>query len=235
MLIAGLVASGWLGYAAYLSRDTVRSAGRDRRARHPGDLGDPGRSQRHTLAVQQGQLEIARRAAGSSSTWRASTRRSRCTAEPGQRGWKVLFLRRGMAPFTVDASMVDPTSSCGCCGSSARGRRQAWSTPLSRRRSRSSSGACRCGCPRRPRRCARWCAPRRGCPRRRSAAPGRCRARRSGVRRGARAREAWPSRAPRRPHRVADVTTLLQQPRVERVAQRQEARRPPRAAPSVIQ
>ena len=28
--------------------------------------------------------------------------------EPGQRGWKVLFPRRGMAPFTVDASMVDP-------------------------------------------------------------------------------------------------------------------------------
>lgn len=27
---------------------------------------------------------------------------------PGQRSWKVLFVRRGMEPFVVDASMVDP-------------------------------------------------------------------------------------------------------------------------------
>ena len=28
--------------------------------------------------------------------------------EPGRRGWKVLFLRRGMSPFVIDSSMVDP-------------------------------------------------------------------------------------------------------------------------------
>ncbi|MBB6628447.1 hypothetical protein H5V45_14070 [Nocardioides sp. KIGAM211] len=28
--------------------------------------------------------------------------------EPGSRGWKVLFVRRSMAPFVIDASMVDP-------------------------------------------------------------------------------------------------------------------------------
>jgi hypothetical protein len=28
--------------------------------------------------------------------------------EPGQRGWKVLIQRRGMAPYAVDDRMVDP-------------------------------------------------------------------------------------------------------------------------------
>lgn len=27
---------------------------------------------------------------------------------PGERDWKVLFLRRSLAPLTVDSSMVDP-------------------------------------------------------------------------------------------------------------------------------
>ena len=28
--------------------------------------------------------------------------------DPGDRNWKVLFLRRNMDPFVVDSSMVDP-------------------------------------------------------------------------------------------------------------------------------
>ena len=27
---------------------------------------------------------------------------------PGRHGWKVVFLRRGMTPFVVDRTMVDP-------------------------------------------------------------------------------------------------------------------------------
>ena len=30
--------------------------------------------------------------------------------EPGHRGWKLLFLRRGMSPFEIDAGMVDPAA-----------------------------------------------------------------------------------------------------------------------------
>ena len=41
------------------------------------------------------------------STWRAPTRPIEVVGKPGSKKWKVHFLRRGMAPVVVDATMVD--------------------------------------------------------------------------------------------------------------------------------
>jgi hypothetical protein len=60
------------------------------------------------MSVRSGQLEVV-----SSEGRFVFDLASRYTpievvGRPGRRGWKVLFLRRSMAPFVVDASMVDP-------------------------------------------------------------------------------------------------------------------------------
>jgi hypothetical protein len=60
------------------------------------------------LAVRSGQLEVTR--AGSRSTYDLSGGFTpiEVVGNPGDRGWRVLFLRRGMDPFVVDSSLVDP-------------------------------------------------------------------------------------------------------------------------------
>lgn len=61
-----------------------------------------------TLTVRGGQLEILR--GGSRHQFDLTSRYTPIdvVGEPGSRTWKVLFHRRSMAPFVVDASMVDP-------------------------------------------------------------------------------------------------------------------------------
>lgn len=60
------------------------------------------------LEVHQGQLEVVQQ--GSRCIFDLASQYTiiEVHGEPGHRGWKVLFPRRGMAPFAVDASMVDP-------------------------------------------------------------------------------------------------------------------------------
>ena len=61
-----------------------------------------------TLTVRGGQLEILR--GGSRHRFDLASHYTPIdiVGEPGRRGWKVLFHRRSMAPYVVDASMVDP-------------------------------------------------------------------------------------------------------------------------------
>lgn len=60
------------------------------------------------LSVTRGQLEILR--GGGRNVFDLSSRYTpiEVIGNPGERGWKVLFLRRSMSPFVIDSSMVDP-------------------------------------------------------------------------------------------------------------------------------
>lgn len=60
------------------------------------------------LVVQGGQLEITR--GGSRHVFDLASRYTpiEVVGEPGERGWRVLFLRRGMTPYVIDSSVVDP-------------------------------------------------------------------------------------------------------------------------------
>lgn len=60
------------------------------------------------LSVKRGQLEILR--GGGRNVFDLSSRYTpiEVVGHPGERGWKVLFLRRSMSPFVIDSSMVDP-------------------------------------------------------------------------------------------------------------------------------
>ena len=60
------------------------------------------------LEVHQGQLQVIQQGGRFIFDLSSQYTRFEVHGEPGHRGWKVLFPRRGMAPFTVDASMVDP-------------------------------------------------------------------------------------------------------------------------------
>ena len=58
--------------------------------------------------MRQGQLEVVQQGGRFVFDLASPYTQVEVHGEPGKRGWKVLFLRRGMAPFVVDASMVDP-------------------------------------------------------------------------------------------------------------------------------
>jgi hypothetical protein len=60
------------------------------------------------LEVHQGQLQVIQQGGRFIFDLSSQYTRFEVHGQPGHRGWKVLFPRRGMAPFTVDASMVDP-------------------------------------------------------------------------------------------------------------------------------
>jgi hypothetical protein len=61
-----------------------------------------------TLEVHQGQLQVIQQGGRYIFDLSSQYTRFEVHGQPGHRGWKVLFPRRGMEPFTVDASMVDP-------------------------------------------------------------------------------------------------------------------------------
>jgi hypothetical protein len=62
------------------------------------------------MSLQQGRLEI-QSAAGRHLFDLGNPHTSiEVRGRPGSRGWKVLFHRRAMAPFVIDASMVDPAA-----------------------------------------------------------------------------------------------------------------------------
>jgi hypothetical protein len=61
-----------------------------------------------TLTVRQGQLEVVQQGDRFKLDLASQYTQVEVRGEPGKRGWKVVFARRGMEPFVVDASMVDP-------------------------------------------------------------------------------------------------------------------------------
>ena len=61
-----------------------------------------------TLTVHQGQLEVVQQGSRYIFDMASQYTHVEVHGQPGKHGWKVLFPRRGMAPFAVDATMVDP-------------------------------------------------------------------------------------------------------------------------------
>ena len=61
-----------------------------------------------TLTIRNGLLEVKRQGSRFVFDLASSYTPVKVVGQPGRRGWKVLFLRRGMRPFAVDGSMVDP-------------------------------------------------------------------------------------------------------------------------------
>ena len=108
ILISGLVMSGYLGYAAYQSRDTatiglaaivtlatlviwaIRAGATVTR-----------------LTVRRGQLEIVRQGGRMVFDLASTYTAIEVVGKPGSKKWKVNFLGRGMAPVSVDSTMVD--------------------------------------------------------------------------------------------------------------------------------
>lgn len=60
------------------------------------------------LAVHSGRLEVVQDGGRFVFELNGGYTPIEVIGAPGDRSWKVLFLRRNMAPFVVDASMVDP-------------------------------------------------------------------------------------------------------------------------------
>jgi hypothetical protein len=60
-----------------------------------------------TLEVHQGQLVVVQQGARFVFDLSSKYTLIEVHGEPGRRGWRVLFPRRGMAPFAIDATMVD--------------------------------------------------------------------------------------------------------------------------------
>lgn len=65
-------------------------------------------SSNHRLSITRGQLEVLTPHGRFVFDLSSDYTRLEVTDSPGRRGWKVQFLRRGMSPFTIDASRVDP-------------------------------------------------------------------------------------------------------------------------------
>jgi hypothetical protein len=60
------------------------------------------------LTVHQGQLEVVQQGARMVFDMASQYTLVEVHGQPGERGWHVVFPRRGMPPFKVDASIVDP-------------------------------------------------------------------------------------------------------------------------------
>jgi hypothetical protein len=60
------------------------------------------------MSVHYGQLEVVQQGGRFIFDIASEYTQMEVHGVPGKPGWKVLFPRRGMPPFTVDASMVDP-------------------------------------------------------------------------------------------------------------------------------
>ena len=60
------------------------------------------------LTIRAGQLEVKKQGSRFVFDLASTYTPIKVVGDPGRRGWKVMFLRRGMRPFVVDGSMVDP-------------------------------------------------------------------------------------------------------------------------------
>jgi hypothetical protein len=108
MLLTGLATSGYLGYGAYQSRETV----------HIGIAvivtfatlviwAIRAGATVTRLTVRRGQLEIARQGGRMVFDLASTYTAIEVVGQPGRKNWKVLFHRRGMSPVLVDSTMVD--------------------------------------------------------------------------------------------------------------------------------
>jgi hypothetical protein len=109
LLLTGLTATGWLIYSYYVSGNeatkgitgivalTTLLIWAARAGSSPA-----------VLSVHHGQLEVRRQGSRFVFDLASTYTPIKVIGEPGRRGWKVLFLRRGMRAFAVDRSMVDP-------------------------------------------------------------------------------------------------------------------------------
>jgi hypothetical protein len=61
-----------------------------------------------TLTVHHGQLEVVQQGGRYIFDMASEYTQVEVHGRPGKHGWKVIFPRRGMPPFQVDATMVDP-------------------------------------------------------------------------------------------------------------------------------
>ena len=108
MLIAGLVMSGYLGYAAYQSRDsaTIGLAAIVTLATLVIWAIRAGATVTR-LTVRTGQLEIVRQGGRLVFDLASTYTAIEVIGRPGSKKWKVSFLRHGMSPVVVDSTMVD--------------------------------------------------------------------------------------------------------------------------------
>ncbi len=110
LLLASLAATAYAGYEAYDLRTTNTVAV----AATLGALSLVlwalrAGSSAPRLSVTSGQLEVLGSAGRFVFDLDSPYTPIEVVGAAGSRGWKVLFLRRGMSPFVVDSSMVDPT------------------------------------------------------------------------------------------------------------------------------
>ena len=108
-LLIGLVASAYFGLAAYEVKETpsiglaaivVLATAMVWAIRAGASV--------TTLEVHQGQLQVIQQGSRYIFDMASEYTPVEVRGQPGKRGWKVLFPRRGMEPFSIDATMVDP-------------------------------------------------------------------------------------------------------------------------------
>jgi len=108
VLLGGLVTSVYVDYVAYATRDTV-AMGVAAMITF-GTLviwGVRAGASVTRLTVRSGQLEIVRQGGRIVFDLTSHYTPIEIVGKPGSKKWKVHFLRRGMAPVTVDSTMVD--------------------------------------------------------------------------------------------------------------------------------
>lgn len=110
LLLASLAATAYAGYEAYDVRTTNTIAV----AATLGALSLVlwalrAGSSAPRLSVTSGQLEVLGSAGRFVFDLDSPYTPIEVVGTAGKRGWRVLFLRRGMSPFVIDSSMVDPT------------------------------------------------------------------------------------------------------------------------------
>jgi hypothetical protein len=108
VLVTGVATSGYLGYGAYQSRDTMEIGIAAIVALATMVIWAIRAGATVTrLTVRRGQLEIARQGGRMVFDLASTYTAIEVVGRPGSKKWKVLFHRRGMSPVVVDASMVD--------------------------------------------------------------------------------------------------------------------------------
>ncbi|WP_205473353.1 hypothetical protein [Nocardioides sp. SYSU D00038] len=109
LLLAGLVLTGVLGWQAWQERTAVSTGLAAIAAVATLAVWAVRTSSPVTrLQVRTGQLEVRRQGDRFVFDLAGHYTPVEVIGQPGERRWKVLFLRRGMPPFVVDRTMVDP-------------------------------------------------------------------------------------------------------------------------------
>ena len=109
LLLVSLAAAVAAGYAAWQQRTTSMIGSAATLALLTVSIsGLRAGSSPARLTVHDGQLEILRAGSRHRFDLAGDYAPIEVVGAPGRRGWKVLVQRRGMAPYVIDSSMVDP-------------------------------------------------------------------------------------------------------------------------------